>query len=423
MEPPTNSKSLLNLPYEILEEIALNLDFKSLTRLCFTNTTMQSICQDDGFWGDKYRKDFDPQAVKTEGESWQEKYRTELDFPQNYPFSTSTSNYAIIDNTGTLSIFRDISYQDYQPINPFPKEKVVSVSTDGEGIGVVTTDGEAYLIDVDLNNNYQPYDPVKVKLPGKAKQIAYLLWVDPKVTKNVAILLEDGSIYFTGQISSNHGKFHIQNITAKRVYLGYNFLAYIDLNGRLYIWGSANFIKDNDTDLIDNSGQPIFTKLKFEKQIKDISFGRDHLVILTKDGQVYQIGSNLEGQLGFPIRKFGSLKVPTLLSLPPIARISSNSYGTVAITKDKRVIIWGNPHYILKSTTHLIIPTYFDFGKPIIDVSLADDEHNPYLLLLTDDKEVLYAGTPEHSPYGQGKVILPIRLGNGQIVRLSLNGS
>ena len=50
--------SLLDLPYERLYDIALNMDFNTLINFCQTNRFLSQICEDNRFWRLKFEHDF-----------------------------------------------------------------------------------------------------------------------------------------------------------------------------------------------------------------------------------------------------------------------------------------------------------------------------------------------------------------------------
>lgn len=71
IEPST----LLGMPYELQQKIALELDIESTLNLCLGAKALRSkICGDDGFWQVKYRMDFGSEKIE-DSESWFENYR------------------------------------------------------------------------------------------------------------------------------------------------------------------------------------------------------------------------------------------------------------------------------------------------------------------------------------------------------------
>lgn len=53
-----DSSTLASLPFELLENIAINLSYSDLMRLCSTSPRLSALCQSEGFWRRKYQHDF-----------------------------------------------------------------------------------------------------------------------------------------------------------------------------------------------------------------------------------------------------------------------------------------------------------------------------------------------------------------------------
>ena len=67
--------TLLGMPYELQQKIALELDIESTLNLCLGAKALRSaICNDDGFWQVKYRMDFGSEKIE-DSKSWFENYR------------------------------------------------------------------------------------------------------------------------------------------------------------------------------------------------------------------------------------------------------------------------------------------------------------------------------------------------------------
>lgn len=74
MEETISPASLLGLPYEIQQKVAMDLDIQSTLNLCLGAKALESsICKDDTFWREKYQQDLGT-----------EKVLKELDWFQNY---------------------------------------------------------------------------------------------------------------------------------------------------------------------------------------------------------------------------------------------------------------------------------------------------------------------------------------------------
>lgn len=86
--------TLLGMPYEDLQKIALELDIESTLNLCLGAKALRSaICDDDGFWQVKYRMDFGSEKIE-DSKSWFENYRIAASVSATMEIRATTSPYA-----------------------------------------------------------------------------------------------------------------------------------------------------------------------------------------------------------------------------------------------------------------------------------------------------------------------------------------
>jgi alpha-tubulin suppressor-like RCC1 family protein len=72
-------------------------------------------------------------------------------------------------------------------------------------------------------------------------------------------------------------------------------LAALNENGDLYCWGSP----PRHFQILDElGGTPNLTEVDGGKEVVDVAIAHSHMIVLTKEGEVYGIGSNRNGQLG-----------------------------------------------------------------------------------------------------------------------------
>lgn len=70
-----DSATLLGMPYEMQQKIAMELDVESTLNLCLGAKALEAaICKNDTFWRAKYRRDFGPERIKR-SQNWFENYR------------------------------------------------------------------------------------------------------------------------------------------------------------------------------------------------------------------------------------------------------------------------------------------------------------------------------------------------------------
>ena len=354
----------MNLNYlELLpDEMLLKLlsetdDLKTLFKWCQTSKKINQICQDEGFWHNKYRKDYGETKLM-EGETWREQYK-QRKLNINSPISGKSHHYGIIDQNGILYMTGDNDYgqlgngttiSSARPIVlPF-KKKIIGISCIRFYTAALDEDGKIYLWgDLDLLNGIDEFmtgDIGRTKFSEKSPGV-----IIPKVTKNIltprmsnfphpAIRINAGSrtlgIITADQIPYFTGYTKPINIKAIDIASTEDKYAIIGTDRKLYMWGSYIDFKDNlKRKTID---QP--QHVPVPELVKQISFADDHYAVLSVSGNVYIWGSNEAGPLGFP--SVGRLNAPTKLDLPsPISFISMGFHTSAALTEEGKLYMWG----------------------------------------------------------------------------------
>ena len=416
MEPPTIVPTLNYLdllPSEVIQQFLLKIDnLEDLAKWCQVSKRAAEFCRDEGFWHQKYIQDFGSRVLLSEGDTWKKKYRRLALSGRFPPFSLAREDssypkdiiYGIISEENILYMTGNNKYGQLgngtttwsrELINSF-QIKVTSVSCARIFTGAITKEGKCYLW-----GNLTPLKPtlrgltlrpLEFKLPSRGVKIS--CWAniyDDGPSMIFAVLLEDGSVYFSAHFSDSDdenvtGHFFAQ---ARDIYTGPGYIAYIDQKGGLYFWGGPIFMRGTtyDLDKVIHFG--------FPKPIQGITTQDENLTILTKDGEVYQRGTNEYGEFGFfedlddledvdSMTKLEDVDSMTKLELPPISYISTDEHNSVAVTKDRRLIIWGSrTRWEVEDKHHreTTPPTYLDFGLPILTAIIE----GPILLYLTND--------------------------------------
>lgn len=73
-KPPPMAKEFNDLPNDVLMNILLNLDYVELRRICKTDKRVQKLCQNEYFWEQKYKRDFQNDKVLI-SDSWRDNYK------------------------------------------------------------------------------------------------------------------------------------------------------------------------------------------------------------------------------------------------------------------------------------------------------------------------------------------------------------
>ncbi|MCM8767581.1 MAG: hypothetical protein NC921_02210 [Candidatus Omnitrophica bacterium] len=121
----------------------------------------------------------------------------------------------------------------------------------------------------------------------------------------------------------------------------------IDKNGNLYSWGK-NWKGQLGDGTYQNKNIPVLVKGEngegYLKDVIEVSAGRNHTIVLTKDGNVYVFGGNTFGQLGnmilkrinFPIRVYNGKEL-----IKDVYLISAAGNYSVLLLKNNYLYFWG----------------------------------------------------------------------------------
>ncbi len=161
--------------------------------------------------------------------------------------------------------------------------------------------------------------------------------------------------------------FRTNNIKAKKVTtsefdVGVIYVVGEDINGdeRLYAWGDAGYralpgkstaqsIPYEVTAQVTTEGtgvNAVTTDWSFlVNNIKDIAAGNNHMLVVTKDGDLYSWGFNVNGQLG--IGNYTNSAVARLVNVgggKKVKAVSAERYRSMALTEDGQAYHWGRTH-------------------------------------------------------------------------------
>ncbi len=335
------------LPDEMLLKILLETDdLKTLFKWCQTSKRINNICQDEGFWRNKYQKDFGIELTLVEGETWRKQYK-QRKLNINSPIS-GTYNYGIIDRKGILymagrnnhgQLGNGTTISSVRPIALQFKQKIIGISCSTSYTAALTSDGKIYVWgNLDFLNGIDEFitgDIERTKFNQMEPILTPRLLNFPRPaikihagSRTLGIITTDQTPYFTG---------YTKPINIKALDIGSVSDRYgiIGTDRKLYMWGSYFDFEDNlKRKTID---QPKYVPVP--ELVKQMSFGEDHYAVLSVSGIVYIWGSNEFGALGLPVIR---LVAPTKLDLPsPISFISMGLHTSAALTEEGKLYMWG----------------------------------------------------------------------------------
>jgi alpha-tubulin suppressor-like RCC1 family protein len=160
-----------------------------------------------------------------------------------------------------------------------------------------------------------------------------------------AALTENGAVYLwgngqSGQLGNGKTEDSSRPVKAmdgdvKKISLGRDFTTVLKNDGSLWGWGSNEYLQLSNES---GGGVSVLTSpTAVTENVKDVSAGYLHLLVLKNDGSLEVCGSNSSSQLGIS-GVFNATLTPVLSDVASIS--ASRTYST-AITSDGSLYTWG----------------------------------------------------------------------------------
>lgn len=176
------------------------------------------------------------------------------------------------------------------------------------------------------------------------------------------IVWSDGSMKYRDTKISNYAKKGMETVpelteskTVKLFFVG-DCMIFLTKNGQVYQKGNLTFESQKE-----KQEKNTVKKLAFEAgvKIKDIQLGRNHILFLDTEGNVYSLGSNYYGQLGVGNKMIGYKGTPFKIKLTKIDKIYVHKNTSFAINKNQQLYMWGNAEFIPEYTGNIFKPKLF----------------------------------------------------------------
>ena len=182
--------------------------------------------------------------------------------------------------------------------------------------------------------------------------------------------------------------FKLKNVIVENIYSGWEHNVVISNKGEIFTFGRNQSYQCSlpNQNIFNNSSIPDPTNISelYNIYAKSISCGNEHTLILTNNKEVYGIGNNEDGVLGYNDTTLKSYK-PLLIHFGEndeytkrIIQISSGTVHNLSLTEDGKLFSWGaamggqlghDENFLIKNSNNK--KNYY-ISKPSIISSLAD---------------------------------------------------
>lgn len=171
-------------------------------------------------------------------------------------------------------------------------------------------------------------------------------------------------------------------------------MAYLTLDGELYTVGSngAGQLGRNGTATDDRVGL-----VAFDKKIKDISVGHDHLLVLDEEDVLWGIGSNSYGQLGK--RNEGGHTTSFQMIATGVKLIAAGRRNTFYTDQNNTCYVLGDNRWQKFGTDAERYNTPHQLLKNVAYMSTGEHQ----IVLVTKNGDLYYAGWRSLNGFGQGQ--------------------
>ena len=176
------------------------------------------------------------------------------------------------------------------------------------------------------------------------------------------IVWADGSGYYNGAKITQYSKKGMETIPeftnskTSKVFFFNDCVLFLSKKGEVFQKGNFSFQGENSNKKIIEVKKIDFG---YNKKIKKIKIGENHILFLDTEGMVYSIGDNYYGQLGIGNKMIACKSTPCFVTLPtkyPIEEIKVYKNTCFAIDKERQLIAWGQADFIPNYNSNVYAP-------------------------------------------------------------------
>ena len=230
------------------------------------------------------------------------------------------------------------------------------------------------------------------------------------------IVWADGSGYYNGAKITQYSKKGMETIPeftnskTSKVFFFNDCVLFLSKKGEVFQKGNFSFQGEMNKKIIEVKR----IDFGYNKKIKKIKIGENHILFLDTEGMVYSIGDNYYGQLGIGNKMIACKSTPCYVTLPtkyPIEEIKVHKNTCFAIDKERQLIAWGQADYIPNYNSNVYSPKLifqkfrinylrFDSDRVIIKTTKVDKldlEQKKAMVIAVEEEEASKAKREEEN--------------------------
>jgi X-linked retinitis pigmentosa GTPase regulator len=196
------------------------------------------------------------------------------------------------------------------------------------------------------------------------------------------------------------------NVKAAQVSCGREHMLILTDDGEVLTCGSCDFGLLGTGSAVDVK-VPIPIEALAQEDVTEVAAGRDHSLVLTNEGKIFSWGRSTAGQLGhgdsmqdmYSMEDYPRAIEPESFDNQKITRIAAMRDKSAAITEDGKLYLWGTRY---GQSPMLILPSAFNDMK-VIDATMGGDSQQEVIAVITEDQKLWVIGHSNSHMLGTAK--------------------